>query len=191
MAVAAKLSALRIKANILADSVIGLMDVEVEVEDHIAILTGQMQTQGQKQRAEDLAYEIEEIDEVINKIEVVESDGVPVDAHLGYSLAEGDLSETPFAIGGESAGPASDMAASEQFLGEFGDEQIEKAVCEKLAKQNMIDASDIKVRSTNQIVYLEGSIDGDLNLLQDMVLNVRGVMGVNSRVTNADIPDKI
>ncbi|MGI6295817.1 MAG: BON domain-containing protein [Armatimonadota bacterium] len=191
MAVAAKLSALRIKANILADSVIGLMDVEAEVENHVAVLTGQVQTQGQKQRAEDLAYEIEEIDEVINKIEVVQSDGVPADAHLGYSMAEGDLSETPFAIGGESAGPASDMAASEQFAGEFSDEQIERAVCEKLARQNMVDASDIKVRSTNQIVYLEGTTTGDLNLLQDLVLNVRGVMGVDSSVTNADIPGKI
>ncbi len=191
MAVAAKLSALRIKANILADSVIGLMDVEVEVENHVAVLTGQVQTQEQKQRAEDLAYEIEEIDEVINQIKVVESSEVPADAHLGYSLAEGDLSETPFAIGGKSAGPASDMAAIEQFPGEFSDEQIKKAVCEKLARQNLIDSSDIKVRSTNQIVYLEGTTDGDLSVLQDLVLNVRGVMGVNNKAIRADIPDKI
>lgn len=182
MAVAAKLSALRIKANIIADEIIGLMDVEVDVEDHVAFLQGQVQTREQKQRAEDLAYEIEEIDEVINNIRVMRSPGVPRDAHLGYSLAESGIRETPFAIGGEIAGPGSDMAASEQFPGEFSDEELMKSVRHKLDTQSLMDASNVSIRSVNQIIYLEGSVDGDVLALQDMVLNVRGVMGVNSNV---------
>ena len=183
MDVASKLSALRIKANIIADDVLGLMDVEVDVKDHVAVLRGQVQTDAQKQRAENLAYNIEEIDEVINEIQVVESKQTPVDAHFGYSLIQTDPSEIPYAV----PGPISTLVASEQFAGEFTDEQIEKAVRDKLARQSVVDASDVKVKSTNQIVYLQGSIKGDANQLQDIALSVRGVMGVYSNLSEDEI----
>ena len=57
-----------------------------------------------------------------------------------------------------------------------------KSVRHKLDTQSLMDASNVSIRSVNQIIYLEGSVDGDVLALQDMVLNVRGVMGVNSNV---------
>lgn len=185
MPVADKLSALRIKANIIADKTVGLMEINAEVGDHVAVLTGEVQTEEQKRIAEELAYEIEEIDEVINEIRIVPArEDEPTDAHLGYSLAEGNLGETAFAIGGESAGPGAGLASSEQFPGEFTDEQIEQEARDKLAAQSMVDTSDVRLKSVNQMVYLEGSVNtaDDLYNLHDIVLSVRGVMGVSSDV---------
>jgi osmotically-inducible protein OsmY len=184
MLVADKLSALRIKANIIADKGIGLMDVEVEVEDHVAVLRGEVQTEEQKQLAEELAYEIEEIDEVINEIRVVAASEPQNDAHLGYGLAEGDAGETPFVLGSELVAPGSRLPASEQFPGEFTDDQIEQEVRDKLAEQNLIDTSEVTVKSVNQVVHLGGSVKIDLRNLKDLILNVRGVMGVSSNVTD-------
>ena len=186
MAVGNKLSALRVKANLIANRAVGLMEINVEVEDGVAVLTGEVESEEQKRIAEEVAYEIEEIEEVINQIQVVPpDDGELADAHLGYSLAEGDVGETAFAIGGESAGPGSGLASSEQFPGEFTDDQIEREVRHKLASRKLVDVSDVRLRSANQIVHLEGSVAtaDDLYNLHDMVLNVRGVMGISSEVS--------
>lgn len=186
MPVADKLSELRIKANLIGNNTIGLMEINAEVEDGVAVLHGEVHTEQQKQLAEELAYEVEEIEEVVNEIRVSPADeDDPTDAHLGYSLMEGDLGETAFAIGGESAGPSPTMATSEQFPGEFTDEEIERDTRQRLASENQIDVSDVKLRSINQIVHLEGSVKtpDDLYNLHDMILNVRGVMGINSNVS--------
>lgn len=185
MAVGDKLSALKIKANLIANETIGLMEINAEVEDGVAVLRGEVNTEQQKLLAEELAYEIGEIEEVVNEISVLPiSEDAPTDAHLGYSLMEGDYGETAFAIGGESAGPSPTMATSEQFPGEFMDEDIEHDVSERLASESEIDATDVRSKSVNQIVHLEGSVKtpDDLYKLHDVVLNVRGVMGIHSNV---------
>lgn len=185
MAVADKLSALRVKANLIANKDVGLLEINVEVEDGVAVLTGEVETEEQKAIAEAVAYETDDIEEVINQIQVVARDDDDfVDAHLGYSLAEGNVGETAFAIAGESAGPGAGLATSEQFPGEFTDEEIESDVRRKLLSQDIVDVSCVKLRSINQIVHLEGSVRTaeDLYNLHDTVLNVRGVMGVESKV---------
>lgn len=185
MAVADKLSALRIKANLISDQSVGLMEISTEVEDGVAVLKGEVQTEDQKHIAEELAYQVEGIDEVVNEIRVVAANEDDViDAHMGYSLAEGNVGETAFAIGGESAGAGSGLASSEQFPGEFSDEDIEREARERLASESEIDVSDVRLKSVNQIVHLQGSVKtaDDLYNLHDMVLNVRGVMGINSDV---------
>jgi osmotically-inducible protein OsmY len=185
MAVTNKLNELRVKANLIANKEVGLMEINVEVEDGVAVLTGEVETEEQKSIAEAVAYETDEIEEVINQILVVAHDDDDlIDAHLGYSLAEGDIGQTAFAIGGEQAGPGAGMAASEQFPGEFTDDEIEDEVRRKLGSQGVVDVSSIKFRSVNQIVHLEGSVRTaeDLYDLHDIVLNVRGVMGIESEV---------
>lgn len=186
MPVADKLNALRIKANLIADERVGLMEIEPEVDEGVAVLRGEVETEEQRRIAEELAYEVEGVDEVINEIKVVASHkGELSDAHLGYGALEGDAGDTAFAIGGESAGASSGLASSEQFLGEFTDEEIEREVREKLDSQDEIDVSDIRFKSVNQIVHLQGSVKTgeDLYKLHDKVLNVRGVMGVSSEVS--------
>jgi len=186
MAVGNKLSELRVKANLIANKDVGLMEIGVDVENGVVILTGEVETEQQKNIAEQLAYEIEEIDEVINQIAVVSpDDGDLTDAHLGYSLAEGDISQTPFAIAGESSGPGAGLASSEQFPGEFTDKEITDELRQRFAAQIDFDISDVRWKSVNQIVRLEGFVQTAENLynLHDMVLNVRGVMGIESKVS--------
>lgn len=185
MAVADKLNELRIKASLIADKITGMMDITVEVHEGVAVLQGVVEDQEQKRAAEDLAYEVEGIHEVVNEIRVspVHEDETS-DAHLGYSLAQGDVSDTPFAIAGESAGPDANQPTSEQFPGQFSDSEIEDQVHERLAFQDIVDASQVKLRSINQIVHLTGSVatTEDLYNLHDVVLNTRGVMGISSEV---------
>jgi len=185
MAVADKLNELRIKASLIADQSTGLMEISVEVHEGVAVLQGEVQREEQKRTAEELAYEVEGIHDVVNELRVVKGDEIQTaQAHLGYAMAEGDVSDTPFAIGGESAGPQPSAATTEQFPGEFSDAEIENEVRQKLQNQGVLDSSDVKFSSVNQIVHLKGSVKtpDDLYNLHDMVLNVRGVMGINSDV---------
>ena len=194
MAVADKLTALRVKVNLIADREVGLLEINTEVHDGVATLTGEVHSEEQKRIAEELAYQIDEVHEVENHMTVVERslDEVllceGVDAHLGYGLAEGDVGDTAFAISGEDYGPGPGLASSEQFPGLFTDGQIEVEVRRRLVTQRAVDASRVEFDSINQIVQLRGNVPTpeDLNTLQDMVLNVRGVMGVSSEVV-ADV----
>ena len=188
MAVTDMLRALQVKANIIADKTVGLMEISSEVHDGVVILTGEVETEQQKHVAEELAYEVDGIYEVQNEIAVVKSKhdkmGSDNSAHIGYSLAEGDVGDTAFAISGDTEGAGSGLPVSEQFPGQFTDEEIEREVKGRLDSQNELDATQVEARSVNQIIRLTGFIatQQDLNRLLDMVLNVRGVMGINSDV---------
>ncbi len=185
MAVTNKLNELRVKVNLIANKDVGLMEINVEVENGVAVLTGEVETEDQKAIAEAVAYDTDDIEEVINQIQVVARDEDDlIDGHLGYSLAEGDVGETAFAIAGESAGPGAGIATSEQFPGEFTDDEIEDWVRDKLDSQSIVDVSQVRLRSVNQMVHLQGAVQTAENLydLHDMVLSVRGVMGVESEV---------
>ena len=190
MAVADMLKALQIKANIIADKSIGLMEISTEVHDGIAVLIGEVETEEQKRIAEELAYEIDGIYEVQNEIEVIpRSDELQAhektNDHIGYGFAEGDAGDTTFGISGEETPPGPGFPASEQFPGEYTDEQIEEEVRSKLDSQNEIDTTNVQIHSINQVVHLKGNVKttSDLYRLQDMVMNVRGVMGVDSELS--------
>lgn len=190
MVVTDKLKALRIKANLIADQTVGLMDIRTEVHDGTAILSGEVESEEQKRTAEELAYEIEGIDEVRNDLEVRPvSQQSPMcegpNAHLGLGAMEGSFGDTIFSLSGGYAAPGPGVPASEQFPGEFTDEQIEEEVHERLTSQHDVDASRVRAISHKQVVYLKGTVrtPEELYTLQDLVLNTRGVMGVCSEVS--------
>lgn len=189
MAIADKLAALRVKANLIADRQIGLMDIEVDVHDGMAVLSGDVDTEDQKQLAEELAYRIDGILEVENEIRVgalAEAGSIRrEDANLGYGLTAGDVGDTVFSISDALNAPGPGIAASEQFPGQFTDHEIEHHVCGRLASQDQVDVSDIWTHCTNRIVHVTGSVPhaDDLNKLQDIIISARGVMGVDSRVS--------
>lgn len=185
MAVADMLAALRIKANIIADRSVGLMDIFVDVHDGLAVLTGEVETEEQKQIAEELASQVDGVLEIENEINVVPAQrGEQEDANLGYGMAEGDIGDTAFSVSGASQTPGPGFPTSEQFPGEFTDEEIQRHVMHRLRSQGEVDASDIQVHVENQVAHLSGSVatPEDLNALQDVVTNARGVMGVESQV---------
>jgi osmotically-inducible protein OsmY len=191
MAVADLLKAVQIKANLIADKQVGLMEIDAEVHDGVAVLTGDVTTEEEKRIAEEIAYEIEGIHDVHNEIRVVPvsteemlANAIP-DLHLGYGRAEGNVGRTPFAIAGENAAPGPGMPSIEQFPGQFSDDEIESEVREKLDSQSRIDVSDIQFCSANQVIFMKGSVktSEEMDLLRDMVLSVRGVMGISSEVS--------
>ena len=196
MAVADMLKALQIKANIIADKSIGLMEITTEVNDGVVILTGEVELEDQKRIAEELAYEVDGVYEVQNEIEVVPHSNrlqahEKTNDHIGYGFAEGDAGDTTYAISGENTPPGPGFPTSEQFPGEYTDEQIEEEVRSKLDSQNEVDSTNVQIHSINQVLHLKGNVKttSDLYRLQDMIMNVRGVMGVNSElsVTEGDV----
>lgn len=184
MAVIDKLRALQLKANIIANDQIGLMDINPDVHDGVAILVGEVESEDQKLLAGELAREIEGVYAVRNELQVITPADVPEDAHLGYGLAEGSVGDTAYAIAGEYEAPGSGLPSIEQFPGQFTDEEIEEEVYERLATQDEVAVDNLEVSSSHQIVYLKGAVRfyDDLVHLQDIVLNVRGVMGISSEV---------
>ncbi len=188
MAVADKLKALQIKVNVIADREVGLMDIEAEVHGGIAVLTGEVETEEQKQIAEQLAYEVDGVEEVTNEINVTSRQGFSpeLDTHLGFAPI-GDLpTEQPMDMeeaGYVDYGPR--LPASEQFPGEFTDEEIAREVKDRLARSQDADYSNVIVSSINQMVHLSGSVKtlDELNRLQDLVISARGVMGIDSGVS--------
>jgi osmotically-inducible protein OsmY len=190
MTVADKLKALQIKANLIADDTVGDCEIEVAVREGVAELNGEVDTEEQKRIAEELAYEADGVDDVLNKLAVIPaSPGCDprcrVASHMGYGLAEGSFSDTAFSLSDDYQGPGPGLAASEQFPGQFTDEQIQEEVRRRLESQTELDVSEVRFRSDNQMVYLSGVVQtsDDLNVLQDMVLSVRGAMGVCSDVS--------
>jgi osmotically-inducible protein OsmY len=190
MTVADKLRALQIKVNLIADDMVGDCEIEVEVREGTAVLTGEVDTQEQKRTAEELAYEADGVREVRNKLEVVPSSPgsdlrCRMASHMGYGLAEGAFGDTAFSLSAGYQTPGPGFATSEQFPGQFTDHEIEQEVHRKLESQTEVDVSDVEFRSDNQMVYLSGVVQtsDDLNVLQDMVLSVRGAMGVCSDVS--------
>jgi len=192
MAAADKLKALRIKADLIADKEIGWMEIEADVHDGIATLTGEVTNEQEKQRAEELAYQIEGIHEVVNEIKVVAlicDDEAMIclltESQLGYGVLEGNAGKTAFGLTARHAPPGSGFPATEQFPGVFSDAQVEEDVRERLAAHHDLDASGLEYESTNQIVHLKGAVrtSEELDLLLDTVMNARGVMGISSDVT--------
>jgi len=183
MAVADRLNAVRIKANLIADRQIGWMEIEADVQDGMAILTGDVTSEEEKERAEELAYLIDGIHEVVNEIKVapITCEEMLVcrltEAPLGYGVLEGAAGDTLLGLSG--------LPATEQFPGVFTDAQVEECVREKLASRHDPDASNLRFESINQIVYLKGEVrtNRDLDRLLNVVMNARGVMGVSSDVT--------
>ncbi len=191
MSVTDKLKALRIKANLIADSEVGLMEINTQVRGPVAVLTGEVETEEQREIAEHLAYEVEGVEQVQNRLQVVPMTrnwieaGGPEDAHLGYGLAEGAFADTAFSLSGSEETPGPGAAASEQFPGQFTDLEIDEEIHDRLAHQDEIFAPNIEYSTNNQIVRLTGTVrtQNDLNQLLDILINVRGVMGIDSSVT--------
>lgn len=186
MAVGDNLVALEVRSNLLANDKVGLLDINVEVHDSVAILSGEVDTEEQKMIAEELALQIDGIRAVDNEITVVPPpEGEDTDAettgHLGYGLIEGSAGDTPYGIGDSFIPPGSGFPTSEQFPGEFTDEQVLCEIKERLADQNTVDVTRVDAKVDNQIAYLSGTVKtvDDLNQLQDLVMNARGVMGVD------------
>lgn len=187
MAVGDTLKAERIKAILITDAIMG---VDVQVRNGVAVLDGSVETEQQKHLAEELAFEIEGIDEVENNITVktpiteheAAFDGY--DSRLGYGPIEGDAGDTPFSLSYEYSVPGPGIPSSEQFPGEFSEEDIISELNEKLKSQSDVNISGVHFEIENQIVNLKGWVDtsDDLNRLQEMILSVRGVIGVNSNL---------
>ncbi|MHB9036730.1 MAG: BON domain-containing protein [Armatimonadota bacterium] len=190
MAVGDRLKAMEIKANLIADDRVRLMEIDAEVHGYLAVLSGDVESADQKMLAEELAFEVDGIQEVENNIRIVSQVPEKASAYdgfepkLGYGPAEGDAGDTPFSLSNEYSVPGPGIPTSEQFPGEFSDEVVESEVKHRLASQHEVDVSGVRFELENQIVKIEGSVEttDDLNRLQEMIIGVRGVMGVNSKV---------
>ena len=163
MAVIDELRALQIKANLMSDTTVGLMEIEADVQGSLAVLTGEVDTEEQKRVAEELAYRVDGIDNVRNEIELA----VP-----GLDLAPPEV------------GPGVGTVGGVWFLRQFADAEIESAVRRTLAAQRDVDVSRVGFTSLKEIVHLSGVVSGreELRRLQDLVLDVRGVTGICSEV---------
>lgn len=191
MAVVDKLKAVQIKANLIADKQIGWMEIEADVQDGIATLTGGVTSEEERQTAEELAYRIDGIHEVVNEIKIVPlicDDEAMIclltETQLGYGVLEGDAGETAFGLTGRHTPPGPGFPATEQFPGVFTDAQVEEEIHDRLADRHDLNVTDLEYESVNQIVHIKGAVrtSADLNALLDTVMNARGVMGVSSEI---------
>ena len=188
MAVGDTLKAERIKAVLITDSI---LDIDVEVHNGVAILDGFVESERQKHLAEELAHEVEGITEVQNNIIIKvplpeqESAFDGYDSRLGYGPMEGDAGDTPFSLSNEYSVPGPGIPSSEQFPGEFSEEELESEINDKLKNQKDVDVSGVHFELENQIVDLKGWVEtsDDLMRLQEIILSIRGVIGVNSNLS--------
>ena len=191
MAVVDRLKAVRIKANLIADRQIGWMEIEADVQDGIATLTGDVTGEAERERAEELAYQIDGIHEVVNEIKVRPITceemlvGQLTNARLGYGVVEDAAGDILLGLSDQFAPSGPGLPATEQFPGGLTDARVEQDVREKLALRHDLDTSNLRFESINQIVHLRGEVrtSKDLDRLLDIVINTCGVMGVSSDVT--------
>ena len=161
MAVIDKLRELQIKASLMSDRTVGLMEIEASVQGGVAVLTGQVESEEQRRVAEELACRIDGVTDVRNEIILAASHLRPSNARAGGGVAGGL-----------------------RFLRQFADAEIESELRRRLAAQKDVDVSRVDFTSLREIVHLSGVVGSreELRRLQDMVLDVGNVTGICSEV---------
>lgn len=157
MSAADELKAVQIKANFVADKELTLLDISTGVQDGVACISGEVANPEQKALAEEIAYSIEGVCEVVNDISVVPDCLKTV---LRCTLEEGAVVCKEI--------PAEDEADSLEL-------EL-KASLGKLFHGIQISVSNFKIACVDGCV---GSQE-ELVQLQRIVLCTQGVVGMDS-----------
>lgn len=164
MTTADELKTVRIKANLIADKSLRLLEISASFHDGIAYMSGEVETQEQKDLAEALAYEVEGVYEVVNDINI-EPDSLR--NVLRCTLENGDMIYC--GISAEDEDIAVEHELKSRLSTAFG------SVSVSLSK--------------HKIVQLNGRVSSEKELieLKQMVLRTNGIIGIDSHIEVASI----
>lgn len=189
MAAVDLLNRVKVKAMIFSDRRVGVLDIDVEVHDGTALLRGEVESEEQKQIAEQLTWEVDGISEVENEIRVVpESQTMAPDQGEVILPAAGMVGDTMAAPGG-AAGPGITGAVPPHWwmpTEEAGitTSALTEAVERRIAEDGRITSRNIHVTVDGTRVTLQGTVDSleESYLVQDAAESVTGITEVNNEL---------
>lgn len=185
MAAVDLLNRVKVKAMLISDRRVGGLEIGVDVHDGTAILTGDVESEEQKQIAEQLTWEVDGINEVENDIHIVPADQLYKDNDeviLPGPATTGAALGTP-----ETMGPYLSGAAPMGWRMPVGESEMSTAILtdvveKRIAEDGRITSKNIHVTADGTSVRLHGTVDSmeEYYLVQEAAESVAGVTDVQN-----------
>jgi osmotically-inducible protein OsmY len=182
------LQTVKVKVGLLADRRVSGLDINVVVDNGVARLTGVVDSEEEKNAAEDVASGIEGVIEVENEIVVSPSVGQMTESEEERlaGMPEGvpmiGLAAAPPAYGGIAPGVSTVRSPT---IDEYGtDEDIADTVRESLRQDERAPWSHIQVCADLGIVYLSGKVRtlDQFMIAEQIASDVPGVKAVKNEL---------
>lgn len=179
------LQSMKIRVGLLSDGNVSGCDVEVEVDNGIARLTGTVETEQQKMEIEEIASAVEGVVEIEDEI-VVE--------HLEDQMARSDSrqmmessgmvgqAQAPAAYGGPAPGVFT--VVSPETVSEVDDEELMNRVKDAIILEDRVDSDSVSAHVYAGVVYLHGAVTtfDELSLVEGAVMSVPGVETIRNDI---------
>jgi len=183
----------KVKAKFVADDVVKANQIDVDTQDHVVTLSGEVDSFAAKQRALSLARQEEGVRQVIDHLKVGEGNAALPGEHnaTGTSGREVPSASDRAAEARHDIGSASNettektKAAARQFGEAVTDGSITAAVKSKLLGNAAAEAMKIDVDTTDHIVTLTGTVPSAAEKAEALrtARETTGVRDVKDRLT--------
>jgi osmotically-inducible protein OsmY len=181
------LGTVKIRVGLLSDARVSALDVDVDVDNGVARLTGIVDTDEQKMWAEEVASSVEGVVEVENEI-VVESYQARTAELEGEALLNMPTeipgmigpARAPAAYGGPAPGVMTVLPPDEAGTA-TGDELIGR-VWDALCTDERVTSRSIRVHADRQQVYIHGKVGSfeELVAVENIAAAVPGVQSIEN-----------
>ena len=179
------LQSVKIRVGMLADSRVSGFDVEVEVDNGVARLTGNVETDEQRIAAEEVASTVEGVVEVENEIVVTpyrEPVEYPEEPTLAGFPGMVGSSQAPAAYGGPAPGVFTVL--SPERAASVTDEELLNRVRDAIIMKDAIESRDIDIHTDGGVVYLHGKVRSfdEFSIVEEIVATIPGVRDVRNNI---------
>jgi osmotically-inducible protein OsmY len=182
------LQSVKIRVGLLADSRVTGFDVEVEVDNGVARLTGTVETEEQRLAVEEVAAAVEGVVEIENEIVIAPGqsteDRMEAASDERLTGAPGMVGQAlaPAAYGGPAPGVYT--VTSPDSLSEVSDDELLNRVRDAIILEDRIDSENVSAHVDNGVVYLHGKVSSfdELNLAEGAVSSVPGVQHIRNDI---------
>lgn len=179
------LQSMKIRVGLLSDSSVSVCDVEVEVDNGVARLTGTVETEKQRQAVEDLASAVDGIVEIEDEIVVSIAENQTGELPSGQLIESSGMigqAQAPATYGGPAPGVFT--VVTPETVTEMGDSELLNRVTDAIILEDRVDSENVSAHVDAGVVYLHGAVTtfDQLNLVEEAVLSVPGVKRIRNDI---------
>jgi osmotically-inducible protein OsmY len=179
------LQSMKIRVGLLSDGNVSGCDVEVEVDNGIARLTGTVETEQQKMEIEEIAAAVEGVVEIEDEIVVehLEDQTGQLDSRqMMESSGMVGQAKAPAAYGGPAPGVYT--VVSPETISEVDDEELLNRVKDAIILEDRINSDSVSAHVYAGVVYLHGAVTtfDQLGLVEGAVMSVPGVESIRNNI---------
>lgn len=169
-----------VKAKLAADDMVKAYEIDVDTQDHVVTLTGEVETSAARDQAMRLARDTDGVREVVDRLQVGDTAATAGMVDRDTADEARDTAERT----GDAAGDAASRAGSAMT-----DAAITSAVKAKLLADPMVGGLKIDVDTNNGVVTLTGPVNTQAEASEAEKI-AKGTEGVKSVVARLRVGDR-